>query len=462
MKKSPMSPARLKIKTFYPKLSAWPKLGAPVAVHVNVNSGKVLSVPPKLLRDAGLNPEAGLNVATHSGRALIWDSGKPGAVRMYDGMFRLNRTGVDAAVTGDNVAVVLGKGYAIVTTREDALKLAPNAPVTETAHRQRLVEDSIFVTARDLKVNAADILAWKDFNDFVPNPRSPVFRTFTVAGSICLLSGFQVGDAIRVLKYSNATVVEADEAGLRLRRTGPHPSRERLPRFNVPRNMFNSKGNVLRVIALSGKLVLCEPDSALAALCLPQKELPKNRHRVGAVLQAAGVRSAVGHSVPEPDVTTGLATPVQPTPATTASPVANDALAAPAHVRLVADGNTAVYPLKRESARLQVQGRWLRDFGFVPGSRYSIVAHPLFRNRLLLQLANDGRHQVTTMSGDTPKLYVPMSLLKQFSDATHVKVVGTPEGLHVMRDFKEGKAVQNGQVKAVPKRGAAKNSLKAA
>lgn len=454
MKKSPMSPARLKVKTFYPKLSAWPKLSAPFAVHANVNSGKILSVPPKLLRDAGLDPEAGLNVATHSGRALIWDSGKPGPVRMYDGMFRLNRTGVDAAVTGDNVAVVLGKGYAIVTTREDALKLAPNVPVTETAHRQRLVEDSIFVTARDLRVNPADILAWKDFNDFVPNPRSPVFRTFTVAGSICLLSGFQVGDAIRVLKYSNATVVEADEDGLRLRRTGPHPSRERLPRFNVPRTMFSSKGSVLRVIALPGKLVLCEPDSAVGAACQPQKEMPKNRQRVALVLRAA--------SVPTPGAQAALATPVQPAPATTAAPVANDAVVAPAPLRLVADGNTATYPLKRESARLQVQGRWLRDFGFVPGTRYSIVPHPLFRTRLLLQLANDGRHQVTAMSGDTPKLYVPMSLLKQFADATHVKVIGTPEGLHVMRDFKEGMAVQNGKVKAVPKRGTAKKSLKAA
>jgi len=107
--------------------------------------------------------------------------------------------------------------------------------------------------------------------------------------------------------------------------------------------------------------------------------------------------------------------------------------------RLDALRNTTIYPLMRTEPRLQVQGAWLSDYGFEPGTRFTIEPHPAFPLRKLLRITEDGEHTVTQHHGPgTSKLYIPMHELKHFS-SREVRVWGNVDGLHVQRYFR-GKA----------------------
>lgn len=98
--------------------------------------------------------------------------------------------------------------------------------------------------------------------------------------------------------------------------------------------------------------------------------------------------------------------------------------------------NYAIYPVRREEPRVQVQGEWLERFGFVPGARFTVEEHPLIRGRMLARLDENGEHTVTMHrpGHDSGKLYIPTKLLAHFK-SKDVKVWGTFEGLHVQQHF---------------------------
>jgi len=98
--------------------------------------------------------------------------------------------------------------------------------------------------------------------------------------------------------------------------------------------------------------------------------------------------------------------------------------------------NYAIYPVRREEPRVQVQGEWLERFGFIPGARFTVEEHPLIRGRMLARLDENGEHTVTMHrpGHDGGKLYIPTKLLSHFK-SEDVKVWGTFEGLHVQQHF---------------------------
>lgn len=385
-------------------------------MHLKLNSGNVLTIPAKIMRESGMDPVAGVHVAVYEGRALVWTAGNGGPFKAnVDGAFRLTREGINKAVRDENVAAIRGKGYIIVTTEQDALRMAPDVPRIENKPGQRLSKEAILESHRCLNLDARDIIAWKDINAFTPNPRAPWVKAFQVGGTICRLGGFLVGAPVRVFRYPNATIIEkssSDIASLVLR--GKVSATRNLPQFSVGAGMFAAKGGVLRVIALADGLVLCEPDSELGRLCDDGSRLSTNSREQRQMMAGLGLYEGASS-----------AKPPEPTPRKVTSPV---------HGRT----NTSVYPLRTTQPRVQVQGKWLRDYGFVPGARYNVKNHPLMRRRVLLELAADGKYQVTTMSGTTPKLYIPMDAVRQFSDETHIRVFGTVEGLHVTRNLEAG------------------------
>ena len=406
----------LNILMSYPAMTSWPKLPKPAAVHLKLNAGNTLTLPAKVMREAGIDPTAGVHVAVFEGRALVWTDGKAGPFKAnVDGVFHMTRAGINTDVRAENVAAIRGDGYVIVTTAEEALKMAPDVPRIENKRGQRLSKETVLASSANLTIDALNIIAWKDYNDFTPNSRAPWVKAFQVGGTICRLGGFLVGATVRVFRYPNATILERSSSGLAsLVLGGKVKGSHNNPQFSVGRSMFGPKGSVLRVIALSDGLVLCEPDSELGRLCGEGSQLSNNSREQRQLMAGLGLYEGASS-----------AKALEPAPRKVTSPI---------HGRT----NTSVYPLRTTQSRVQVQGKWLRDYGFVPGARYNVKNHPLMRRRVLLELAADGKYQVTTMSGTTPKLYIPMDAVRQFSDETHIRVFGTVEGLHVTRNLEAG------------------------
>lgn len=80
--------------------------------------------------------------------------------------------------------------------------------------------------------------------------------------------------------------------------------------------------------------------------------------------------------------------------------------------------------------RLQIQGKWLEQFGFVPGAKYEVAAD---KQGVSLRLAAEGGATVTHLNpgSATGKLYVPaQSLAKLKSDK--VRVMGRAGELRIL------------------------------
>lgn len=553
--------ANVRIRTRYPALSSWPKLETPDMVYTNLRvvNKSYVPLPIHVARAAGLDPDRGMHVASYNGRLLLWAGRDGGPVTSNPEtrqlFLRCGELRRDAR--GENIAIVQGKGYLVITSVTDAAAIAPgveSAPVKRNA--TRFNAQSFFSSNRKLEVKAADILGWKDFNLIATT------QVYQVQGTVLWLGGFQAGDGVRYFRYENACVLEKVDSGAGEGIIAPaQPGKPNLPRHNVGMTMFKTNGTVLRVVALRGRVVLCEPDSDIGALCVPGRLVPrgsinlrkfiaghpdavvrdadnrttfsvgrltietvphvnpldtknsaryvlnpKSRRRVqvqGSWLRAYGFVPGARFNVEEHPLFNGrmlltLAVDGQYQVTTLSGTIPKlyipyEAIAhftSPGlevfgtgeglHVKrdfkgskvklgghpkktatlplAASQGNTVRCPLKREITRLQVQGLWLRELGFVAGARYNIVCHPAMRNSLILELAEDGRHQVTTLCGDTPKLYVPPNMLT-LVDATHVKVMGVPGRLYVMRDFEAGNAEQLVQG-AAPLRSSGRNGLK--
>lgn len=84
--------------------------------------------------------------------------------------------------------------------------------------------------------------------------------------------------------------------------------------------------------------------------------------------------------------------------------------------------NNATYDLTGGQSRIQVQGKWLRALGFIPGAKYRFDQAKGGKH-LVAVLDKNGPHQVTTMSGETPKLYVPRAALAHLT-SKRANIVG--------------------------------------
>jgi len=421
--------ASVRIRTRYPALTSWPTLETPEMVYTNLRvvNRAYLPLPIRVVREAGLDPDKGLHVASHNGRLLLWAGRDGGPVTSNPEtrqlFLRCGELRRDAR--GENIAIIQGKGYLVVTSVEDAAVLAPtveHAPVKRNA--ARFDAQSFFLSNRKLEVKAADILGWKDFNLIATT------QVYQVQGTVLWLAGFEAGNSVRYFRHQNACVLEKVDIG-----TGDgviaaaHPGKHHIPRHTVGMTMFRTSGKVLRAVALRDRVVLCEPDSEIGALCAPGRQVPRgslNLRRFIAEHPDAVIRETDSH---------------------TTFSIGGLTIESVPHVNPLDTTNAAHYALNPKSRRrVQVQGAWLRAYGFVPGARFNVEEHPLFNGRMLLTLAVDGQHQVTTFSGTIPKLYIPYEAIAHFS-SPGLEVFGTGEGLHVKRDFKSYGAKQGGRPK---------------
>jgi hypothetical protein len=186
-------------------------------------------------------------------------------------------------------------------------------------------------------------------------------------GALMAAAGFSPNDPVRVVRYADALVLEscsaADMDGVVRKENGSNP----VVSVALAGSSLENKDHVL-ALAARGRIVLVLTDYALD---------------------------------PEPSVGADYA--LDPEPSVGAEPVhAEEPVPAPVPLAEVCRYQVPV------GKRLQMQGRWLNQFGFVAGAKYQVHADG---DKVVVALCAAAKSTVTAHSATASKLYVPASSL---------------------------------------------------
>lgn len=498
----------------YPKLKSWPRLAPAVAVHLNLGTHSHFRVPVKMMRKCGMHPERGVQVAVLVDRVIIWgdEHGGPYHQDAESKQFLLARAGVGPRVTQANFAIVEGPDYLVITTRNEALKMAGDAPVKENNRWEKMSSKSVAQRDDMLEAQSLPVLGWQDVNLFHTNCRTKT-GIASVAGRLWWMAGMFAGDPIRFTRYKNATVIEkattAEQHSVLCQTTSG------MPRHYIGASLFDlHKTDRVRIIATPGRLIVTRAESDLGALCTgtppiiqcakqtkaptykpatPEHALAADGLEVlalrdfkqhspslalaGRIWSAAGFErmaparmvaysnAVVIEPCSEAEMDFRIGSPSMAHPYRTIS-LAPTVLARETHIRvLVTKGRMILtarnsdigrkfrhveqwptvpaavvafmeklrrgpepevpavevssYPVP-EGRRLQIQGKWLAEFGFKPGVQYDVAEN---KGEVLLRLAATGGATVTEHSPGRAKLYVPAQSLDTLN-TDKVRVLG--------------------------------------
>ena len=295
----------------------------------------------------------------------------------------------------DRIRIVATPGRLIVTHLDSAVgrkceQADDKKPAAKQAGPQVLPPR---VTPEFLSVDELQVLARKEYDS--PNTNLNVY------GRIWHAAGIDKLQPARLVKYANALVVErCTEAEMEFRIGSPSQA--------LPYRCFSLAGTLLadthkvRVLAAPGRLVLTTRNSDIGRKFRNAPEWPSKPDDVAPFLAALGYGTAASIA-PQPAQEVSAAPSVEPqVPATPGAVV--DALAAPVPTEAV-DVDRYIAP---QGKRLQMQGRWLRDFGFEAGAHYEVrVAN----DKVYVELGGAETGTVTTYSATSSKLYVPAASL---------------------------------------------------
>lgn len=400
-----------------PRLTAWPTgLKAPVLRWSRLQQDQAsIELPAAFWRHIGIAEKGRYAVAQFEDAFLFWPGAALGITQdISDSGFMLFPKPPSARESTYDVA--FGEGYAVLAPREVLDQLAPDAP-----HRRgfqgfhRNLQGSAFAqqahTAPDLgplHLDPSEVYGWCDAT--VSGAAAIAhFGNFVVA-----LCGFPAKASILAQRYDDAyllTLAPAGTAGTLAVQEGRTGYRSLfVTRASCPSTVTKR----VRAIATTKGLVTTAIDGPFSHLCTKANQIPTQS---GGLPRARWVRAHPLAVATESGLRLG------------GVEFAGLTLDKPADQLYQ---NTAVYPMARSNARLQVHGHWLSRFGFEPGTRYRIEPHPAFKQRLRAVPDPSGRHKVTQYNG-IPKLYIPTAALP-WGDADFVRVIGRPaDGLMIGR-----------------------------
>ena len=300
----------------------------------------------------------------------------------------------------DRVRVVATEGRLIVTLPGSDLGRRCDAPVGKKSQPKQsgphvLVPD---VPKDVLSPDDLNVVALKDYDS--PNTNLNVY------GRIWHAAGIERLQPARVVKYANALVVERCAEGDMEFRIGS-------PSQALPYRCVSLVGTLLagaskvRVLVTAGRLVLTTRNSDIGRKFRNAPEWPSKPDDVAPFL------AALGYGAGDTAATESPTAPQAPdTPPTIAPQVAVVAPAAEAPMQADVTQPAEVVDVARyacpEGKRLQMQGRWLKDFGFDAGAQYEVrVAN----DKVYVELGGAETGTVTNYSATSSKLYVPAASL---------------------------------------------------
>lgn len=324
----------------------------------------------------------------------ILAQGKGGRPRHFFGatLFDLHLT--------DRVRVVATEGRLIVTLPDSELGRRCDVPVGKKSQPKQsgphvLVQE---VPKNVLSAEGLDVVALKDYDS--PNTNLNVY------GRIWHAAGIERLQPARVVKYANALVVErCTEADMEFRIGSPSQV--------LPYRCVSLVGSLLaetskvRVLVAEGRLVLTTRNSDIGRKFRNATPWPSSPYDVEPFLAALGYGQG-GEAVdsPAPEAVEPV---VESAPAAVAAAPVAAAVELEEQPAAQPDGIVVARYPQPNGKRLQIQGRWLSDFGFTAGAKFSVAA---VDGRVHVELGGEETSAVTEMRPGTSKLYVPAATLE--------------------------------------------------
>lgn len=407
-----MTPINVDVSLSYPQLDAWPELPPAESLwfhfkqddrHVRLGEG--------ILTALGVKTGDSFSIAQYGTKFLLW---KPSGTSALGHFVRQTKTPViiekPAGNPPQHYAAASCGTYVVIAPVTEIPALAP-AAIKRRGFHGRCQSEELTEATSEFLLRAEDVLAWVDLKSLEYDSSkvtSVCGRVLNIAGLHSTAEhGFLYAQAKR---FKNGLLItrhdagDIGEGGLTVSRLRGAHSRAQLSGKLLPFDAHDT----YRAIALASGLFIIHRNQPEAKLCVPvlrigindRSWLLKNPHTV---VTSDGARLG-SHYVSAPWVT--LSKP---------------------------GVNTAYYARDNVKSRLQVHGQWLNDYGFVAGARFRVEPHPGFKARLRAVLDPQGPHQVTSYK-NTPKLYVPESVLGDMFDTPFIRVVGVRnDGLHLTR-----------------------------
>jgi len=230
----------------------------------------------------------------------------------------------------------------------------------------------------NLPMHDLKVVAMKDY--FRPNAGLNIY------GRIWTAAGFERNQPARLVEYADAVVIEPCSVKNMDFRIGS-PSQDVPYRDISLRNTVLARATRIRVLVAEGRLVLTTRNSDVGRRFRAVEQWPNTPNEVAEFLARLG-RAA---KAPEPAV------------------------------------ELSQYQIP-EGRRLQIQGKWLEQFGFKPGAKFEVATE---KGQVRLRIATNGGATVTEHSPGTSKLYVPAHTLGELK-AGQVRVLGRSGELHLV------------------------------
>jgi hypothetical protein len=225
---------------------------------------------------------------------------------------------------------------------------------------------------RYLPMHDLEVVAMKDYHR--PN------ASLNIYGRIWTAAGFERNQPARMVEYADAVVIEPCSEKKMDFRIGS-PSQDVPYRDISLRNTVLARASRVRVLVAEGRLILTTRNSDVGRRFRAVQQWPSTPNDVAEFLARLG--RAAKAVAPQPAV------------------------------------ELSNYQIP-EGRRLQIQGKWLQQFGFKPGAKFEVATE---KGQVRLRLAMNGGATVTEHSPGTAKLYVPAHSLGELN-AVQVRVLG--------------------------------------
>lgn len=374
----------------YPTLSAMPPLGAPLArcqaflYGVAGATRKFLVLPSRVLATAGLLSDSHVNVAVIGDRVLVAKD-IPGTPRALTGG---KERGAILQLTVGRLPESLHAGAVLVAGNGYTL-LVPLSAAAEFEHLPEFEKHEGFLNEEAIvevkaPVPAMPALFWRELK---ATSYGRAQRCVDVTGNVWSAAGFELDSPLRITRYQDGVLIErttSDAANSQLRSKLARGKRAYGGKRFGRSILAGIEGTAIRVIAMDGKLAL-----------------------VGAGRQLSDFGLSAKHQQ-------AYNTPATP--------------AAASQVGI----HSSVISIDRTTDSAKLVAAWLKNYGFTPGSRYTVMPHPTVSHRVVAVLDANGALEVRSNPSRKSgvELTLPMTALSDLS-GSEMQIVGSTEGLQI-------------------------------
>ena len=391
--------------------------------------GRTLVIPTSVFARMSVPSKAVLEVAFIAGRLMVWTAERPTTTNFFLSTYQKEpevRLALPDSFPLDEIRDILEHSVAFVG-RQQLLVGTPDDVPAELGTTRRVRH----VDALPSKMLQRNMLCEANTSFELTRDRVTVWarsstkgcKYIQLEGGTLSVLGWNPDEPVRVTKYANGVLVEkcaSSLASTRLtsRRRNPewHP-KPFMPGLNLPLNLFSESAfEEVFEFVVGDALFVTAGSPELAAVCAPKRCVRHDSRSLCELARPANLKLA------------STAGGLEPTVYRIGELYFRRGLQLRKGARAGATPNSAVYPVPPNRARLQVQGEWLKDWGFEVGTRYNASISDVLKTPILEPCA-DGQYTVTAMSTDSdiPKLYVPAGGLPW--EAGWVRAIGTPLGL---------------------------------